>query len=394
MSNSNDAVESFLSGKLSQVDVAKIQSELRRLWLEAATTGEDANQQISRACTCNLVLFTDSLETQTSKGSVLDEVVLRQPSRAILTIWRQAQAKRLEAWVSARCHLVPGGKGKQICSEQITILCEGATEQELLSVIDSLVLGDLPVFLWWTIVDISGDAIGPFLACARRVVVDSGLAPWSFRYLRNLHNIVDSTEGEVVVSDLNWARLCGLRRAIAEEFERSPLALSELSNISKVTIRTNGQELQEDDCSVQALLLTGWIASRLGWTPVSLHRDEEKRSRASFKKDSGGTVEVEFKSVPFESVVPGAVSHLVIEMEGGRALEVNRDPSVETQQLLVLIREGDRKIRDLVMDDVAADDVSLMTEELDQLEPDTVFTESLASACELIKLIAAPASSK
>lgn len=391
MTNSNDAVESFLSGKLSQVDVAKIQSELKRLWLEAATTGEDSNQ-ISRACTCNLVLFTDSVEAQTTRGSVLDDVVLRQPARAILTIWRQSQTKRLEAWVSARCHMVPGGKGKQICSEQITILSEGASDQELISVIDSLVLGDLPVFLWWTIVDISGDAIGPFLACANRVVVDSGLAPWSFRYLRNLHNITDTTDGEIVVSDLNWARLRGLRRAVAEEFERSPLNLADLAKISKIKVWTNGQELQEDDCSVQALLLIGWIASRLGWTPMSLGRDSAKRSRASYKKDAGGTVEVEFKSVPFEHVVPGSVFQLVIEMEGGRALEVSRDPAIETQQLLVLVREGDTKVRDLVMDDVPADDVSLMTEELDQLEADPVFAESLSAAHDLIHLIESPVS--
>lgn len=391
MTNSNEAVESFLSGKLSQVDVAKIQSELKRLWMEAATTGEDSNQ-ISRACTCNLVLFTDSVEAQSTKGSVLDDVVLRQPARAILTIWRQSKTKRLEGWVSARCHMVPGGTGKQICSEQITILSEGATDQELISVIDSLVLGDLPVFLWWTIVDISGDTIGPFLACAKRVVVDSGLAPWSFRYLRNLHNITDTTEGEIVVSDLNWARLRGLRRAVAEEFERAPLNLADLAKISKIKVWTNGQELQEDDCSVQALLLTGWIASRLGWTPSALGRDSDKRSRASYKKDGGGTVDVEFKSVPFENVVPGSVCQLVIEMDGGHALEISRDPSVETQQLLVLVRDGDTKVRDLVMDDVPADDVSLMTEELDHLEPDAVFAESLAAAHDLIQLISTPVS--
>lgn len=388
MTNSNEAVESFLSGKLSQVDVAKIQSELRRLWLEAATTGEDKNQQISRACSCNLVLFTDSEEAQSTKGSVLDEVVLRQPSRAILTIWRKSEAKRLEAWVSARCHMVPGGKGKQICSEQITILSEGANEEELISVIDSLVLGDLPVFLWWTLLDISGDAIGPFLGCARRLILDSGLSPWSFRYLRNLDNITESTEGCVVVSDLNWSRLRGIRRAVAEEFERSPLNISDLKRISKIKVWTNGQEFQEDDCSVQALLLVGWLSSRLGWTATSLHRDADKRSRAAYDRGDGSTVEVEFKSVPFHHVISGAVIQLVIELEDGRALEIARDPSVETQQLLVLVREGDRRVRDLVMDDIAADDVSLMTEELDHLEADTVFAESLAAAHNLIQLIA------
>ncbi len=385
-----ESVESFLSGKMSRVDVAAIQTELRRLWLEAATTHDESEQpQVSRACSCNLVLFTDREDAQTSQSALLDAIVLRHPARSILTIMHQdASEKRLEGWVSARCHMTQGAK--QICSEQITIVAEKADEEELISVIDSLVLGDQPTFLWWTLPDITGDRIGPYLACVRRAVVDSGLAPYSFHFLSNLHNIVESVGECLGVSDLNWARLVGLRRALSEEFERAPFSVADIDNIKSVKVWTNGQELQADDCSIQALLLVGWLAGRLGWLPVYLGRETESSSSCARFERKKGAVEVEFKSMPFTNVIPGAVFQIVVELDDGRAIEISRDPAIELQNLLVTVREGDRKVRELIADDASSDVVVLMSDELDELGPDMVFAESLKLAFDLIQLVCVP----
>jgi glucose-6-phosphate dehydrogenase assembly protein OpcA len=386
-----DSVESFLSGRMSRVDVTAIQAELRRLWMEAATTGDGAEHpQVSRACSCNLVLFTDDEDAQSAKGAVLDEVVLRNPARAILTIFNgESPNKRLDGWVSARCHMA--GNFKQICSEQITIVAEGTSDEELISVIDSLVLGDQPTYLWWTIADLTGDKIGPYLVCASRVIVDSSSSPFSFRYLNNLDNIVESVEGCIGVSDLNWSRLAGIRRALAEEFERSPLSISDLNSIKTIRVWTNGQEFQDDDCSIQALLLVGWLASRLGWTPSYLGREGGKSpSRARFDRTGGGTAEVEFKSMPFEHVQSGAVFQLEVVLEDGRAVEIARDPAVELNNLVVLVRKGADKVRELIADDTASDVVGLVCRELDEPAGDPVFGEALSLAADLVNLVSLP----
>lgn len=389
-----ESVESFLSGKLSRVDVGAIQAELRRLWLEAATSNHDEpdHPQISRACSCNLVLFTDDEDAQTAQGNVLDSIVLRNPARAILTILNNdaSKGKRLEAWVSARCHM--GSGARQICSEQITVVADNPLEEELISVIDSLVLGDQPTFVWWTLCDLNGDVVGPYLGCARRFIVDSGQAPYSFQFMSNLNNIVESVGDCIGVSDLNWSRLLGIRRALAEEFERAPFTPESLEKIVEVTISSNGQELQSDDCSVQGLLLTGWLASRLGWTPTTFARESDQaHSRARFNRKDGKDVNVEFHSMPFNDVIPGAVYHVVVKMEDGHSVEVYRDPAVELSSLVVLVRKDGTRTRELIAEEAPLDVVALMCAELDELTGDKVFAESLETAFDLIQLACEPA---
>ncbi len=382
-----EAVESFLSGKLSQVDVRKIESELSRLWTQASGTGNDENcPQVIRACSSNLILYSNSDDAEISDANMLDAILQGHPSRAILAISRESDKPKLEAWVTARCHLAAGSKSKQICSEQITVLAEGPLENELVSVLESLVLGELPIFLWWTASDLSGDKIGPFLGACRRLIVDSSLAPYSFSFLRQLHQIVDSTLSCIAVSDLNWRRLLGIRAAIAEEFERKPYSIEALGRISKVRVSSCGQELQEDDCSLQALLLVGWLASRLEWDPISFAKEDGKGSTARFEKEEQ-QIEVEFKSVPMSHVSPGSIFEVEIDTTCGHSLRVSRDPSGEVGSLVVIVKENDKRIRELLADDSNLERVNLMGYELEEQKSDNIFAQSLEKAFDLVHLL-------
>lgn len=382
-----ETVESFLSGKLSQVDVRKIETELNKLWLQAADSqGNEEHPQVIRACSGNLILYTDREDAETTDANILDDIVLAHPSRAILAICRNADEPKLEAWVTARCHLAPGSSTKQICSEQITVLAEGQLDNELVSVIETLLLGDLPVFLWWTSEDISGEKLGPFLACTRRLVVDSARAPYSFNYLRGLHQIVDSTDGCINVSDLNWRRLLGIRAAIAEEFERLPFSVARLKDIEKVRIACCRQEFQEDDCSIQSLLLAGWLASRLKWDAVSFSKEENKGVVARYSKNEQN-IDIEFKSTVLTHVAPGSVFEIEIEVAGGKKMHVSRDPAGEVGSLVVTVNENGKRIREIVADDSDLDRVHLMGYELEELSADSVFKESLESAFDLVHLL-------
>ena len=78
----------FLSGKMSQVDVKAIQSELNKLWQNASTAkpGEDV-PQIVRACSTNLILYTDRPDAETDDSAILDELVQIHPACGSLTIF-------------------------------------------------------------------------------------------------------------------------------------------------------------------------------------------------------------------------------------------------------------------------------------------------------------------
>lgn len=385
---SKESIASFLSGKLAQVDVRQIETELSRLWAQANASEDNVEHpQVIRACSGNLILYTDREDAENVDSNLLDEVILSHPSRAILAICRESENRKLEAWVTARCHLASGGGAKQICSEQITVLAEGQNlENELISVIESLVLGDLPVFLWWTAAHLSGDKLGPFLACSRRLVVDSARAPYSFSYLRDLCSVAESTEGCVAVSDLNWRRLLGMRAAISEEFEREPFNLSDLKKIKKVTISSCAQEFQNDDCSLQALFLTGWLASRLGWTPESFAKEKDRGTLARFKHGDE-IVELEFKAAVMTHVSAGSIFEIEIETGDTKKLRVSRDPAGEAGTLFVTVSQTGKRIRELVADDSDLDRVHLMGYELEEMGADKIFLESLSSAVELLHLL-------
>ena len=383
-----EQIESFLSGKHSQVDIRKIESELSKLWTQAAGSNEkEEKAQVIRACSANLILYTDRDDAETADANMLDDVLLGHPARAILAICREAEHKKLEAWVTARCHLAAGGGTKQICSEQITIVAEGNMENELISVVESLLLGDLPTYLWWTLGDLSGDKLGPLLGSISRLIVDSSRAPYSFDFMRKLHQIVDSTLGHMAVSDLNWRRLLGIRVAIAEELERAPFTLEGLNEITRVKVASCGQEFQEDDCSTQALLFVGWLASRLGWEPVSFGKDKTAKVSLARYKNGEKIVEVEFSSTVLAHVRPGSIYEIEIDYERERTLRVCRDPAGEAAQLVVMVKEKGERTRELLSEDNDIDRVHLVGFELEEMGADKVFAPALESAYELLHLL-------
>jgi glucose-6-phosphate dehydrogenase assembly protein OpcA len=383
----SQSVDAFLSGKLAQVDVRKIEDELRRLWTKASDAGDgDQYPQVVKACTSNLILYTEREDAETTEANTLDEIVVTHPARAILAIRRPGQTQRLAAWVTARCRLASGPGPKQICSEQITVLAEGNLELELVSVVDSLLIGDLPVYLWWSDGDLCGDKLGPFLSCTRRLIVDSRFAPYSFEFLRCLHRIVDSTAGCIAVSDLNWRRLSGIRAALAEEFEHSPLALGDLKNIVRVKVSSCAQESDGDTCSLQSLLLVGWLSARLGWDPISFAQEKAKGALACFDQN-GSKIEVEFSSVEMPRAMPGSVVDFEIELSSKRKLSVSRDPSGESASLVVNFNEDNRLVREVLADESEQERVRLIGLELDEVGFDPVFEQALESAFNLVHLL-------
>lgn len=98
---------SFLSGNLAQVDVAKIERELNKLW---DSVGRDQGdwKPVIRACALNVVLLTDEGESEAQFDNLLGEITVRHPSRAILAVIARGEQEKVEAWVSARCHFLPG----------------------------------------------------------------------------------------------------------------------------------------------------------------------------------------------------------------------------------------------------------------------------------------------
>ncbi|MBA3992125.1 MAG: hypothetical protein C0469_01265 [Cyanobacteria bacterium DS2.3.42] len=345
MSSSTDKRKStiettnFLSGRLAQVDVQRIERELKDLWraIDSAkpepqsdhspvkvTEGQDAvsgeattkPSNVMRACTANIVLFSEDADAEVQASAVLDEVAIRHPSRAILAISRRAAEQRLEAWVSARCHMADAKSLKQICTEQITVRYDGEGTRELASVVSPLVIHDVPVVLWWRANRLDKGHLEPFSRFIDMLIVDSLRAADTNGFIKEMSGFSSSHQGKPLF-DLNWGRLIPWRRAIADAFSDAapPMSIPSLPGISKVTIAYAQEESAKGSVNipVQPLLLLSWLSTRLQWERKSAKFEGGKFS-AQF---ANGAKSISASIEPFASdrLSSGSVCSVIIEAE-------------------------------------------------------------------------------
>src|SRR5438094_5619341 len=125
-----------------QVELNKIDSELKKLWAQ----GEGA---MTRASLVNLAVYSEAPGSLEKNTQLIAKITENHACRAIV-IGADCKAKenRLEAWISAHCHVSRAGS-KQVCSEQISFLLQGPCTTLLPSIVFSHLDSDLPFYLWW-----------------------------------------------------------------------------------------------------------------------------------------------------------------------------------------------------------------------------------------------------
>jgi glucose-6-phosphate dehydrogenase assembly protein OpcA len=247
------------------VEVGEIDRQLGRLW-------EQSDAGKVRASLVNLVIYSEAPDAIAANIPLLSEIAADHAFRALLVQGDPAAAQSdVRAWITAHCHLREAGK-KEICSEQITFQLEGPAAGRLPSIVFSHLDSDLPLYLWWQ-GDLHTHPEPELWRWVDRLIVDS--ASWSeagtqFRLLQEIQSLARPRSA---LCDLNWTRLFHLRYAVAQIFDL-PAARERLAGLEDVGITHRpGHRLT-------ALLLLGWLASRLGWqldhgdrTPVFRRRD-------------------------------------------------------------------------------------------------------------------------
>jgi hypothetical protein len=174
--------------------------------------------------------------------NVLEGLAERHPSRTIV-LFPQSGEGGLEGEVSVESF--GAGENRSVCTDTIRIHLHGASAEHPGSVVEPLLITDLPVFLRWRGVPAFGDsAFEELVDVVDRLIVDSTEWPDLPRPYTELAQVFD----RVAVSDIAWARTSRWRLMLASLWP----AIATVERI-KVT----GTE-------AQAQLLAGWLRSRLG----------------------------------------------------------------------------------------------------------------------------------
>jgi glucose-6-phosphate dehydrogenase assembly protein OpcA len=195
----------------------------------------------------------------------------RHPSRTILLFPRPNDDRdALDAEVDLRCFL-RGGEEQEVCSEVISIRLCGKRASAPASVVQPLLVPDLPVFLRWRGECPWGAAeLEELLDVTDRLVVDSSEWPdveWGYA---RLAEVLES----VVVSDIAWARTERWRRAIAALWPGV----------------ADAEEIQVAGPYAEAALLARWLTCRL-------------KRQVELRHDPAG--EIELVEIDGHQAVPG-----------------------------------------------------------------------------------------
>ena len=212
---------------------------------------------------CRLAQLSAEAAASTPRPAVAD-LALRHPSRAIIVLGDRRRDGVL-ASLQLHCH-VPRSDGAQpVLYEQILARVRGDFDERVASVVIPLLVPDLPVFLWWTETPPSdGRHVDDLVTLADRLIVDS--ADFARADL-TLPEVARLARFRVGITDLNWARLTDWRELIAQFFD-VPAWRPFLNGITGIragfAVDMDGRDIHPS----QALLLLGWLASRLAWRPV------------------------------------------------------------------------------------------------------------------------------
>jgi glucose-6-phosphate dehydrogenase-like protein OpcA len=199
---------------------------------------------------------------------VLSGLAERHPSRTVVLFPHPDEGDGLNAAVEIDSF--PVGDERQVCTETIRIQLNGKRSLAPASVVQPLLLPDLPAFLRWRGVPPFGDpAFEGLLDVVDRLIVDSTEWPGLPAPYEQLAGIFD----RVVVSDIAWARTSRWRPQLASLWPG-------IAEVERVLVKGT---------AAQAHLIAGWLRSRL-------HREIALEHEPS---DRLVGVELDGKAAPF-----------------------------------------------------------------------------------------------
>src|SRR5215210_4326637 len=265
-----DGLPTIDSGAPVPVLVEQVEEQLHGLWRDVADTAQRkvGGQAVMMAQVLNLIVHTESYSAANEYMKDIDQITGRHPGRVIMTVADQADDQMpVQAWVSIHCQLPPTG-GRQVCSEQVTVASGKESQRQLPAAVIPLLISDLPVFLWWPRGAPFDDNLFRQLADSlNRLIVDSATFENPEGALSRMSERLRSGWPHLSCTDMNWGRLTRWRELVAQFFDSAALRpyLDRITNVNiDVALAKEGGPMNR----AQALLVAGWLASRLGWRPA------------------------------------------------------------------------------------------------------------------------------
>lgn len=333
------------------VEIGKIDRELKKLW-------EADGGAATRASLINFAIYCEGADRLAENTALISEFTRDHACRAILiAVEPNAPRQRVQAWISAHCHMSRAG-AKQVCCEQISFLLEGHSKDMIPNIVFSHLDSDLPLYLWWR-GDFSTKLDAQLWTWVDRLIFDSQKWDDTKAQLGRLRNSLAEIKPRLILCDLNWTRLLHMRWAVAQLFDH-PANLSELRKVTRARI------VHAINHRATALLLLGWLMAQLRWSLV-----DKTGTGFVFSRD-GGRLDIELREQP-----GAAICELCLQSDSA-SFRITREITSEFYHTDVELAEGrqDHHLTPAGKDEL----VALLNEELMRAGKHEVYLRALASA--------------
>jgi glucose-6-phosphate dehydrogenase assembly protein OpcA len=284
----------------------RIESALRELLRERHAV----NQTLVPARVLNLVVIADR-EWRGEVANRLERIGRYNPSRTILCAVQDGRKT-----IDARA-VVTGDESADgtvgVLRETVEMDIGDRHLGRLDSIIDPVIVSDLPTVVWSP--HSRDDAVAALLPMTDVILIDTDDPAYFDGSDAALARAAELLGEDVYVVDLAWLRTTPWRERLASAFEE-PSRRPALARLKRVYVR------YQQGSIVSALLLVGWLASRLGWELGPLESASGGVRRSLARREVGsGTISIEF--VPVDQGVRG-IAGVTVSGADGFSLSLDR----------------------------------------------------------------------
>ena len=236
----------------------------------------------------------------------LDQVGRYHASRTILCSVEEGR-KTIDAWATMEGERAYDPRAISVLHEQVVLDMGPGHLANLETIVDPLVVTDLQTLVWSP--HGHPEAVDSLLGLAQAVLIDSVNEPDPAAAIARARELIQ----QAYVVDLAWLRSTPWRERVASTFDPRQWR-DELGRISAVTVK------HRDDSLSAGLLFLGWLATRLGWQPASML----KQNGALYGKASGRRGDVALRLETEEQMSAPGLAGVSIETASGVSIELDR----------------------------------------------------------------------
>ncbi|MBE9155554.1 glucose-6-phosphate dehydrogenase assembly protein OpcA [Nodosilinea sp. LEGE 06152] len=315
--------------------------------------------------------------------SLSESISAHNPCRIISLCPTFGEDTGVTAQVSVYCPVQKKGSGNLVCCEYINLRGTKAALERVSDLVASLILPELPKFVWWKATPSPEQLIFQNLAKSSNcIIVDSSYFSDAEAELQKMQELIESG---TYIADLNWHRLAPWQELTAAAFD-PPERRESLMDVDRISID------YEQGNAAQALLYLGWFASRLGWEPTGYVEEGGiyNIKQVHFKGPNDLAIEAELASIPVADS-----GEVIGDLTGLRVLSTNTNANCctilcsETSGCMRMEAGGGAQACQVEQVTALSDQKAdfMLGQQLQRWGEDILYEESLAMVAKIMNLL-------